>query len=361
MSDKQVFLSYASGNLEIARQVYAGLKQRGLRVWFDKEDLRPGPYKPQIKKAIVSSRYFVICISEAALKKTGDTSPGFQDEELNWAYDIAQAQPINSFAIIPARLEDCGRGDHRLSIQQQYDLFPDFETGLDKLALHLGGKSLADSSATDTRSEEEKAVDVLMNKAATAGLAGDYKKALALCCSATLVYPASAEAWLGKGMALNGCDNHRLALQAFDKAIELKPDFAAIWLLKAHTLSSLGRNKEAVEAFDKTIELNPDEAFFWTNKGLFLEYISCYGKAIEAYDKAIELKPDDVNTWARKGNALVSLRDWGKACESYEKVIELDPNNGMFWDIKGKILLRLGRDQEAIEAFSRARELGIKE
>ena len=78
----RVFLSYASENLDTVRKVYDGLKNRGLEVWFDKEHLEPGKWKPQITRAITKSRYFIICLSNDAIRKTGD-EPGFQDEELN--------------------------------------------------------------------------------------------------------------------------------------------------------------------------------------------------------------------------------------------------------------------------------------
>lgn len=87
----RVFLSYAHEDLDMVRRVYDGLKKRKLNVWFDEEDLGPGRWKPQIIKSITRSRFFVICISEHALRKTGDNRPGFQDEELNTAYEIAKA------------------------------------------------------------------------------------------------------------------------------------------------------------------------------------------------------------------------------------------------------------------------------
>ena len=106
----QVFLSYASENLDMVRKVYDGLVKRGLNVWFDKENLGPGKSKPQIERAIRGSRYFIIRLSNAAVKKTGD-EPGFQDHELNEAYEIARNQPEQEFTIISIRLEDCPRGD----------------------------------------------------------------------------------------------------------------------------------------------------------------------------------------------------------------------------------------------------------
>ena len=91
-----IFLSYASEDLDTVWKVYDGFLKRKLTVWFDKKDCGPGGWKRQIIKAITHSRFFVICISEAALRKTGE-EPGFQDEELNTGYKIAQDQPDQEF------------------------------------------------------------------------------------------------------------------------------------------------------------------------------------------------------------------------------------------------------------------------
>lgn len=134
------------------RDVYEGLIIRGLKVWFDKKHLGPGKWKPQIERAIRRSRYFIICLSNAAIRKTGD-EPGFQDHELNEAYNIAKDQTEQEFTIIPVRIEDCNRGDHRLTLFQQYDHFDYFNGGLPKLAVNMGGVSLSDLEAKDKRSK----------------------------------------------------------------------------------------------------------------------------------------------------------------------------------------------------------------
>ncbi len=151
----KVFLSYAHDNLDVVSQVDEGLRKRNLDVCFDKRCLGPGSWKKQIEKTIPKCRYFLICISDAALKKTGD-DPGFQDEELQQAYELARLQSEDHFSIVPARIEECGRGDHRLSSWQQYDLFENFEDSLDKLAIDLGGLSLRDREIEDSRTENEK-------------------------------------------------------------------------------------------------------------------------------------------------------------------------------------------------------------
>ena len=104
MINEQVFLSYAHEDLVVVNKLYADLRKRGLRVWFDKNELKPGKWQLQIKKAISKSKFFIICLSKASLKKIGD-KPGFTDEELNHAYQIATSQYHDEFIIVPLRLE----------------------------------------------------------------------------------------------------------------------------------------------------------------------------------------------------------------------------------------------------------------
>jgi len=217
----RIFLSYAHEDLDTVRKIDASLTARNLDVWFDKRCLKPGSWKRQIESIIPHCRYFVICISNAALKKTGIEERGFQGDELQQAYEIARIQPEGVFTIVPVRLEDCSRGDHRLAPYQQYDLFNDLEAELDNLAVNLGGISLADSFAEDTRSEDEKILSSLMGRAEAAYYAGDYQKASEIFTSITYLKPDYAEAWYNKGIVLYDLGRKEEAIVAYDKALKI--------------------------------------------------------------------------------------------------------------------------------------------
>ena len=220
MSRKQrVFLSYAHEDLDAVQTLYDDLKKREVNVWLDKVDLGKGTWKKQIRKAIVQSSDFILCLSQAALRKTGD-EPGFVDDELNTAWEIAQAQSDTEFTIIPLRLEDCDRGDHRLSVYQQYDLFRDWDGVLDRLAVQLGGHSLADKQAIDERTKDEKMIERLHGKALVFSQAGEYEKALR---TLDAVADLEEEAWgtvsarmlVDKGITLVQLKHFNEALEVF--------------------------------------------------------------------------------------------------------------------------------------------------
>lgn len=63
------FLCYASDDLELVWKIYYGLKKREVALWFDKKDMKEGKWMPQIKTTIARSKYFIQCLSKAAIKK----------------------------------------------------------------------------------------------------------------------------------------------------------------------------------------------------------------------------------------------------------------------------------------------------
>jgi hypothetical protein len=65
-----VFLSHASEDKEFARALAQGLRDRGLRVWFDEFTLRVGDsLRRSIDKGLAHSRYGVVVISPAFVSK----------------------------------------------------------------------------------------------------------------------------------------------------------------------------------------------------------------------------------------------------------------------------------------------------
>ena len=251
----RVFLSYANEDLEKVKEVFEGLIKRGLDVWFDKEHIKPGPWKSQIEKAISKSRYFVIFISETALRKTGDKKSRFQNEELNWAYNIAEKQSDQDFTIIPVRLEECGRGDFRLSSFQQYNLFKDFEKGLDILSVHLGGFSLADSTAKDERTKEEKEIEHLMGKAEVSSFASEYDRSIEFLNSILTIKADFSDALNNLGEAWFVKCEYDKAIEYFEKA--LKSDIKAFGEDHSNVatlLNNLGVTWDSKGDYDKAIK-----------------------------------------------------------------------------------------------------------
>ncbi len=429
------FLSYAHDDLDKVRKVYEGLKKRGVNPWLDKNDMTKGKWKPQINQAIANSKYFIVCLSDIAISKMR-ASKGIQKDEFSYAYYLAMNLPEDALYILPVRLEDCDRGDHRFQMYQQYDLFPDLEKGLDKLAVDIGGVSLSDARARDERTEDEKMVSRLRNKAILFYMSRNKDKALSCFEAVTTIKPDYDEVWSNKGMILRELGRHKEAIQAYDKAIEIKPDSYEAWNNKGAVLNDLGRYEEALIAHKKTAEINPEdrdawyniaitlgkldrheealEAFnkvlncheealetnnervikinlsndgdayskfkdfvsrvktwvsisqihnisrpelVWTGKGETLAALGRHDEALEAFNKALEIKRDSYKAWYNKGAALAALSRHDEALEAYNKAIEIKGNFYLAWANKGVVLADLGRHDEALEAYNKAIEI----
>jgi tetratricopeptide (TPR) repeat protein len=295
----QAFLSYASENLDMVRKVYEGLVKRKLNVWFDKEHLGPGRFKPQIEKAIRRSRYFIICLSNAAIKKTGDT-PGFQDHELNEAYEIARNLPEQEFTIIPVRLEECHRGDHRLTLFQQYDLFSDYQNALDKLAVHTGGISLSDNTEIDDRTDDEKLIYSILAKANAEYWAGKFEESVTLVNSILTFSPKDLRALFNKGAALTHLGKFQEAIDTYDQVLKIKPDNASVWVCKGITLENLGKFPDAIDAFQQAFKIIIDHAHTLTGAEAVIEEIETIKKTFTDFEHAMKNSPNYTEVFRKR-------------------------------------------------------------
>ena len=146
-----VFLSYVEKDLGQARNIYEGLIRRGLNVWFDQVDFKHGIWKDMASEAINLSRCLIVCISKAALREMDKSIAGSRNKNISIAYEITQNVRMEQLVIIPVMIEDCFYGNYYLNSLVRYDLVNHFERELNNLAVNLGGRSLSDPDAIDSR------------------------------------------------------------------------------------------------------------------------------------------------------------------------------------------------------------------
>ena len=131
---RRVFIAYATEDYAVAERLFAALRARGCSPWLDRKKLLPGQNWPRrIEDAIASAEFFIACFSGNSVRKRG----GFQ-AEIRYALDCANRLPIDDVFLIPARLDDC-RVPARIQRETQYvDLFPDFESGVERILKTIG-------------------------------------------------------------------------------------------------------------------------------------------------------------------------------------------------------------------------------
>lgn len=100
---KQVFLSYASCDIEVVDPLYRRLTDDGYNVWFDRAKLVIGEdWDSKIIRAIRDSIAFIACFSDSSVGKRG-----YFQVELRRSLGVAEEYPEGSLFILPLRLNNC--------------------------------------------------------------------------------------------------------------------------------------------------------------------------------------------------------------------------------------------------------------
>ena len=168
---------------------------------------------------------------------------------------------------------------------------------------------------------------------------------------------SNAETLLNIGSINLAQKKYHVAIDYFDKALQLEPNFAEAWSNKGNALHELNRPNEAIVHFDKALSLKPTYAIAWCNKGWVLQKLKRFDEAIAHYDTALSIKPNYVIGWSSKGWLLHELKLFDQAILHYDKALNINPDYAEAWANKGNALLELKRYDEAIMHYDKALRL----
>lgn len=345
----QTFLSYASEDLETVRKLYAELRRRHVRIWFDKEDLAPGEWLPQVKRAISQSKYFLVCLSKSALSKSANR-PGFQDHELDIAFSIAMAQSPDLFTIIPVRIDDCDRGDHRVSIFQQYDLFKDWEQQVEKLAVYLDGVSSFPNDVANNASAKGF-MSGLYSRAQALLSASYYDDALRILDAIGLLEGESKQLLEAKRDVYYAAGRYGEASDALFREMGLTG--GGSWQDLCMSLSNSGRTHEAIDICDLQLKKDPRNSEAWFHKGVVWAKAENYSEAILAFNNALDIDPNNDEAVRLKGYSHAANKQQDEAIATFTAAILRWPSKWNLYRALGNTLAGVGRFVDAVDVYSR--------
>jgi len=115
------------------------------------------------------------------------------------------------------------------------------------------------------------------------------------------------------------------AVEAYDKAIQLRPFYADAHVGLGDARAAKGEVDGAVNAYQKALVYNPANPrvymslgkIYYTEKGLYYE-------SVNAYKKAIDLDPQSVEARMGLGEVYEDKGLYREAIDEYKKVIDLD-------------------------------------
>jgi anti-anti-sigma factor len=131
-----VFVSYAREDSAIVETLAKELRLRGVVVWLDRDDLRPGQWwKRAIRRAISNGAFFLACFSAASVAR--DTT--YMNQELAIAVDELQKRPRDREWFLPVLLTPCDVPDYPIGAGENLKdihytrLYSDWYTGIERL------------------------------------------------------------------------------------------------------------------------------------------------------------------------------------------------------------------------------------
>jgi tetratricopeptide (TPR) repeat protein len=125
-----------------------------------------------------------------------------------------------------------------------------------------------------------------------------------------------AKAWIYLSL-----QNNDSALLDFNKVLELNPDYLSYFNV-AYTLDILDSVKVAIQNYDKSIELKGDYYLSFNNRGYEYYRLKDFKKAEADYSKSIELKGDYYLSLYNRGLLYYETKKYIKAIEDYKNALK---------------------------------------
>lgn len=151
---------------------------------------------------------------------------------------------------------------------------------------------------------------------------GELDRALTHLEAAAELYPNEpcAEGLRGVVAAMTG--DYVLALEHYDRSLELGYRSPGLHMHRAQALHSLGRLGDAFASATAAVELAPNATTYGTRARL-AQLMGRDREAEEDFARAIDLDPANINLWSQRAEARMARREFGRAAEDYGQAIKL--------------------------------------
>ncbi|HSM10348.1 MAG TPA: tetratricopeptide repeat protein [Lysobacter sp.] len=156
---------------------------------------------------------------------------------------------------------------------------------------------------------------------------GKWQSLVELALQWTAAEPGSLDAWTYLGLAQGEVGQHRLAEEAFLRALRIAPGDHIVLYNLGSTYNHMGRCQLAIDSYRRALARRPNHAHSWNNMGNCLARLGRTEEALAAWTRATQINPTDVMFWNNMGEQYYRLARYALAIEAYRKVLALEPGN----------------------------------
>lgn len=166
-----------------------------------------------------------------------------------------------------------------------------------------------------------------------------------------------AEIHADRGRAYFYLAEYELAIQDLEQALKQQPDDATSLAHLGSAYLALDKHELAIQDLDYALKLYPDYTWAYYKRGEAHRFNKDYALAIQDYERSLELDPGyDKWVYGRKGLAHAALEDYPSAIADYSKALELSPDITWPYYERGMAYINTHDYKRAIEDFNHAQE-----
>lgn len=129
-----------------------------------------------------------------------------------------------------------------------------------------------------------------------------------------------------QGKAAAEGDRPQVALNAYNRALQLYPKNTTALYQRGMLHDDLGNTAAALEDLTQAIQQNATSVEAYYQRGNLRFQLGDRQGAIADYTQALNLKPDHIEAYVNRGSAQAALGNERQAAQDYTKAIEQDPN-----------------------------------
>ena len=157
-----------------------------------------------------------------------------------------------------------------------------------------------------------------------------------------------------RGVAQMRRQQHRLAIDDFNRAVQLSPEYAPPYNNRGNALLVFGVPREAIKDFDRAIVLAPTYSAAFANRASAQLRLNALDRALADYSRAIELSPQSVSALNGRGLVHLAAERPHAAIRDFGRAVALDARFTAGYRNRATAKAAIDRIEDVIEDLSRA-------
>ena len=163
------------------------------------------------------------------------------------------------------------------------------------------------------------------------------------------------------GFAYSKLNNAEGAIEAFNKATQIKPDSPNAWLGLADANYELKKDsKAAAAAYQKALELGNSASSTYYRLGWCLNDLNQHAEAAAQLRKAAALEPKSATVWLEWGYALLRSKQYDEAVQALTRATTLDPKERLGRVYLGRTYLLMKNKPQVVRQIQELKVLDAK-